>query len=149
MKFILAGLLGLFLPIVASAHPRDRTSVIRTQRNDGDSVLPFAITVSSGYWTIVGSSNTFVGSETGPSRLRRRSLSVQTLSAVAFGICLSTSNSNTVACDDNSGGHELGSAWSSVTIFDEAAWYARTRAGGPGTIKGAEHYDSRDEKVAK
>jgi hypothetical protein len=48
------------------------------------------------------------------------------------------------ACDDSIPGYELGSAWGSVSIYDESVWYARTRTGGTTVIKGAEHYDSRD-----
>ncbi len=145
-KLILAALLGLFLSGTAGARPRGLSSVTPTSRNDGDSINPFAIVVSSGYWTAVGSSLTAAATQTGPSRLRRRSMTVQALGTVTYGVCLSSISATASVCDDTIGGYEIGAAWGSVSIYDEAVWYARTRAGGPTTIKGTEHFDSRDEK---
>ena len=148
-KLILAALLGLLLPGLASAHPRSRSDVQRVSRNDGDSRNPFAISVTSYTWTVVGSSSTSVGSQTGASRLRRRALTVQALGTVTYAVCLSSVSAAASPCDDSIGGYEIGAAWGSVSIYDEAVWYARTRTGGPTAIKGSEAFDSRDEAVAR
>lgn len=146
-KLILAALLGLFMAGNAQAWPRGRSDVQRITRNDGDSKSGFAITVASHTWTVVGSSLTTVGTETGPSRIRRRSMTIQTLGTVTYGVCLSSISAAASACDDSIPGYELGAPWGSVSIYDEAVWYARARAGGTTAIKGSEHYDSRDSKV--
>lgn len=148
-NLIFAILLGLFMAGNAEAWPRKESSVTRITRNDGDSRAPFAITVTSYTWTVVGSSSTSVGTQTGASRLRRRAMTIQTLGTVTYGVCLSSVSAAANACDDSIGGYELGAAWGSVSIYDEVAWYARTRTGGTTVIKGSEHYDSRDEAVAR
>lgn len=148
-KLILAALLGLFLPGLAEAFPRGVSSVQRVSRNDGDSRNPFAITLASHTWTVVGSSLTTLGTETGPSRLRRRAMTIQTISTVPYTVCLSSVSLAASPCDDSIGGYELGVPWGSVSIYDEAVWYGRSRAGGTTVIKGVEHFDSRDEAAAR
>ncbi len=148
-KLIAFALLGLFMAGNAQAWPRKESSVTRTTRNDGDSINPFAITVTSSAWTVVGSSLTATVTQAGPSRLRRRAMTVQVLGTVTYAVCLSSVSAAASPCDDSIGGYELGAAWGSVSIYDEAIWYARTRTGGPTVIKGSEHYDSRDEAVAR
>lgn len=148
-RLLLVGLLGLFIPGIASAHPRSRTDVQRVSRNDGDSNKPFTVTCLESAWTVVGSSSTNAGTQTGASRLRRRAMTIQTLSSVTYAVCLSSTSASGDTCSDARAGYELGSAWGSVSIYDEAAWYCRTRAGGSTVIKGAEHFDSRDAEVAR
>lgn len=139
-------LLALLLaPAPAFAFPRDKPGVTRTARNDGDSASLFAISCSSYAWTVVGSSVTTVGTVRGPSRLRRRSMTVQTLGTVTYAVCFSSTIAAADTCSDTRAGHEIGAAWGSLTLYDEAAWYCQTRTGGPTVIKGAEHFDSRDE----
>jgi len=145
-KLLFAALLGLVIAGTAEAFPRLGSQVTRVTRNDGDSNLPFAITCLESAWTSVGStSKTAVG--TGASRLRRRAMTVQTLATVTYAVCLSTTSASGDTCADGRAGYELGSAWGSVSIYDEAIWYCRTRAGGSTAIKGVEHFDGRDELV--
>lgn len=147
-KLISAALLGLFLAGNAQAFPRKESSVTRTARNDGDSANRFAVTCLDSAWTVVGSSLTAVVSSSGASRLRRRAMTIQTLGTVTYSVCLSSS-AGAATCGDSQVGYELGAAWGSVSIYDEAAWYCRTRSGGSTAIKGTEHFDSRDEAVAR
>lgn len=148
-KLILAGLLGLLMAGSAEARPRGLSTVAYTARNDGNSISPFAITVSSHLWTVVGSSLTSANTGDVSSRLRRRSLLVQTLGTVTYGVCLSSISAAASACDNSIPGYELGTTWASVVIFSEAVWYARSRAGGTTAIKGNESFDSRDETVER
>ena len=148
MKLILC--LLCLISVSAEARPREKASVTITARNDGDSNSQFSVTVSSHLWTVVGSSQTYVvNSGSGPSRLRRRAMTVQTLGTVTYGVCLSSTSAAGDTCDDSRPGYEIGAAWGSVSIYDEAVWYARTRTGGTTVIKGVEHFDSRDEAVAR
>lgn len=148
-KLILAALLGLSLAGISHAGPRSSSAVQRVTRNDGDSNKPFVVSCLDSAWTIVGSSSTSVGSQTGASRLRRRAMTVQTVATVTYAVCLSSITASGTTCADTTTGYELGTAWGSVSIYDEAAWYCRARSGGPTVIKGVEHFDSRDEAVAR
>ena len=148
-KLISSALLGLFMAGAAQAFPRKDSSVTRVARNDGDSNLPFTVTCLDSAWTVVGSSSTNAGTQTGASRLRRRAMTVQTLGTVTYSVCLSSVTASGTTCADTTTGYEIGAAWGSVSIYDEAAWYCRTRSGGSTAIKGAEHFDSRDEAVAR
>jgi|CXWL01.1.fsa_nt_gi hypothetical protein len=148
-KLILAAFLGLLLPGIASAHPRSASPTARVSRNDGDSRNAFAMSITSYTWTVVGSSSTNAGTQTGPSRLRRRALTIQALGTVTYAVCLSSVSAAASPCDDSIPGYEIGAAWGSVSIYDEAIWYARARDGGPTVIKGSEAFDSRDEAVAR
>ncbi len=146
MKLLLA--LGLtLLGSVVQARPRISPGATMIARNDGNSNNPFTVACSSTAWTVVGSSITTVNTQAGPSRLRRRAMTVQRLSDSTYGVCLSSTSTAGNLCDDNRGGYELGSAWGSVSIYDEAIWYCRNRTGSNSTVplKGVEHYDNRDE----
>ena len=147
-RLIVAALLGLSMAGIAQAFPRDKSSVQRIARNDGDSNLPFAVTCLDSAWTSLGSTST-TATGGNASRLRRRAMTVQTLGTVTYGVCLSSTSASGDTCSDDRAGYELGAAWGSVSIYDEAVWYCRTRAGGSTAIKGAEHFDSRDEAVAR
>lgn len=145
-RLILAGLLGLALAGTAQAWGRLGSQVTRVARNDGDSNLPFSVTCLESAWTSVGStSRTATG--TSASRARRRAMTVQTLATVTYSVCLSSTSNSSSTCADTTNGYELGAAWASVSIYDEATWYCRTRAGGSTAIKGVEHFDGRDELV--
>lgn len=137
----------LLAPLPSLAAPRDKPGVTRTARNDGNTRLAFTISCSSSAWTVVGSSQatSSSGSFSEQAAIRRRSMTVHTLGTVTYAVCLSTTSASASACDDNIGGYELGSAWGSVSIYDEGVWYCRTRTGGSTQIKGVEFYDSRDE----
>lgn len=150
-KLIFAGLLGLSMVGNAEARPRKESMVTLTARNDGDRNEQFAVGCSSTAWTVVGSSLTTLGTGTGPSRVRRRAMTIQMLSSATYAICLSSTSVVGDTCSDTRAGYELGTAWGSVSIYDEAAWYCRVRTGTNSTIylKGAEHYDSRDEATAR
>lgn len=145
MKTLL--LVFLAFPLTALAAPRDKPGVTKTARNDGNARIPFTITCSASAWTVVGSSqavaSTLMANE--QAAIRRRSMTVQTLSSVTYAVCLSTTSASGDTCDDNRAGYELGSAWGSVSVYDEGLWYCRTRTGGSTVIKGVEFYDSRDE----
>lgn len=150
MRYLLIGLFALaaFLPGKANAAPREKNSVTRTSRNDGNSRILFAITCSSYAWTVVGSSNTTSDSlDTGTAEasIRRRSMTVQTLTTVDYAVCLSSTSASGDTCADGRPGYELGSAWGSVSIYDEGVWRCRTRTGGTTAIKGVDFYDNRDE----
>lgn len=145
MKTLL--LVFLAFPLTAYAAPRDKPGVTKTARNDGNARLPFTITCSSSAWTVVGSSQAVASQPMANEQaaIRRRSMTAQTLGTVTYAVCLSTTSNSSSACDDNIGGYELGSAWGSVSMYDESLWYCRTRTGGSTVIKGVEFYDSRDE----
>jgi len=145
MKTLL--LIFLAFPLTANAEPREKRSVTKTARNDGNARLPFAISCSSSAWTVAGSSQAVASQPMANEQaaIRRRSMTIQTLSTVTYAVCLSTTNASGDTCDDNRAGYELGSAWGSVSIYDEGLWYCRARTGGSTVIKGVEFYDSRDE----
>ena len=136
---------GLYA-VCASAYPRISPGVARIARNDGDSNNPFAVTCTATAWTVVGSSLTTLGSAIGPSRKRRRAMTIHTLATVTYAVCLSSGGGSGVPCGDTTVGYELGSAWASVSIYDQAVWYCRSRTGGSTAVKGAEHYESGDER---
>lgn len=142
-------LLAVFLlPLTAQAEPREKRSVTKTSRNDGNARLPFTISCLDSAWTVVGSSQAASGAVNGFSEqaaIRRRAMTVQVLGTVTYAVCLSTTSNSSSACDDNIGGYELGAAWGSVSIYDEGLWYCRARSGGATRIKGTEFYDNRDE----
>ena len=136
-----------FLPTTAAAHEHSRAATARIHRNDGNARLIFAITCSSSAWTVVGVSAVTgaAHSATAEVAIRRRSMTVQTLATVTYAVCLSSTSVAGDTCADGRAGYELGSAWGSVSIYDESLWYCRTRTGGSTAIKGVEFYDNRDE----
>lgn len=145
MKTLL--LVFLAFPLTAHAAPRDKPGVTKIARNDGNARIPFAINCSSLTWTVVGSSQA-VGSQVMANEqaaIRRRAMTVQALATVTYAVCLSTTNASGNVCDDTRAGYEIGTAWGSVSIYDEGLWYCRARDGGPIVIKGVEFYDNRDE----
>lgn len=125
---------------VSHAAPQRYTDVTKISRNDGNTNNPFAVTCSSFAWTMVGSSMT----TTNTPSIRRRAMTIQTLGTVTYSVCLSSTNTTANTCSDSRPGYELGAAWGSVSIYDEATWYCQTRTGGSTVVKGAEHYDNRD-----
>ena len=137
----------LALPLTAQAEPREKRSVTKTARNDGNARLPFTISCLDSAWTVVGSSQAVASKlmANEQAAIRRRAMTVQTLGTVTYSVCLSTTSNSSSACDDNIGGYELGAAWGSVSIYDEGLWYCRARSGGSTRIKGTEFYDNRDE----
>lgn len=142
--------LGLIIGIMgiatfAMARPRNNPMADPVFRNDGDSNVPYAITCTATAWTAVGSTSNNASSASSATRKRRRAMTVQTLSSVTYSVCLSSTNVAGDTCADSRPGYELGSAWGSVSIYDEAVWYCRTRTGGSTVIKAVEHFDSRDE----
>lgn len=146
MKAILL-LAFLAVPQQAEARARGSSTVTPIARNDGNARIPFAISCSSDAWTVVGSTKTTatIHNATDYVSLRRRSLTVQTLSTVTYSVCLATTTATSADCVDGMPGYEIGAPWGSVTMFDEGLWYCRTRSGGPTRIKGNEFYDNRDE----
>ena len=145
MKTLL--LVFLAFPLSAAASPRKESSVTKTSRNDGNSRLPFAISCLDSAWTVVGSSQAVaaVAMANEQAAIRRRSMTVQVLGTATYSVCLSSVAASASACVDTLPGYELGSAWGSVSIFDESLWYCRARSGGATAIKGVEFFDNRDE----
>jgi hypothetical protein len=138
----------LCLGSLAYAAPRDKPGVTRIARNDGNTRLPFTVLCLDSAWTVVGSTKTVASqvNATGEyAAIRRRSITIQTLSTVNYAVCLSTISASADTCQDATTGYELGSSWASVSAYDEGLWYCRTRSGGSTRIKGVEFYDNRDE----
>lgn len=142
------GLIFAVMGVAAMVFARERvmTATNPVSRNDGDSNVPYAITCTATAWTAVGSTSNIASTATSASRKRRRAMTVQTLATVTYSVCLSSTSLSGDTCADSRPGYELGSAWGSVSIYDEAVWYCRTRTGGSTAIKAVEHFDSRDEK---
>lgn len=143
-------LLAVFLafPLAVRAEPREKRSVTKTSRNDGNTRLPFTITCLDSAWTVVGSSQAVATAGhafTQQAAIRRRSMTVHALGTVTYAVCLSTTSNASSTCADTIGGYELGVSWGSVSIYDEGLWYCRARSGGSTVIKGVEFYDNRDE----
>lgn len=121
-----------------SARPAALTPVYQ---NDGDTVAPFVVTPTTHTWTLVASS----------SSVRRR-LDIEIInnatSALGAGVCLSTTSSAGNTCSNSRGGYELlmSTPQARVTLFGEAAWYARIRGGDENraALRGAVYYDSGD-----
>lgn len=141
------GLVFSLMILAVAVYARERTvpGAAPAFRNDGNSNAPFAVTCTATAWTAVGSTSNIANSSTGASKKRRRAMTVQTLATVTYAVCLSSTSVAGDECVDARPGYELGSAWGSVSIYDEAAWYCRTRTGGSTAIKAVEHFDNRDE----
>lgn len=149
MKSILVTLAVSFtLVTAANAVSRKEFSAARPAalapgyQNDGDVVVPFSVQSTSASWTVVVS-----------SRAVRRSLYIHGLDSNAMGVCLSTTSTAAIACDDSAAGVEF-STGTALTpglrehrFYTEAAIYVRNRAGDTyprPRVKGYETYDSED-----
>jgi len=133
MGVIAIGLLG---SVYTNSAPRGKIFVDKISINNGDTRLPFNISITSTSWTQVL-----------PKRAKRRYAVIQTTSTAMAGyICLSTTTTSGVLCKDDTKGMVIGQSLSILENHSEAILYGRLQDGVGGTVylRGEEEYDSGD-----
>jgi hypothetical protein len=131
---IFIGIIALY-GVIKSA-PRQDYSVTKTYINNGNTRVPFSVSVASTSWTAVLSTQD----------TRRYSIIETTSTALPGFICLSTTTTSGTTCTNSSNGQKLGLVKYYIEDYNEAPIYARLQDGIAGSvyIVGEIQYDSKD-----
>ncbi len=131
--------LGLLfiLPFTASAEGASKRSPQAVYIDEGDAIIPFAVTCASLSWTQILSSDTI-----------SRSVLYVAVSTNSTTICISTISASGYACTDDTPGMDLVPG-ASLADYTSISWYCRARqaagaADTRGKIKGRRSRDRGD-----
>jgi hypothetical protein len=124
------------LGYITSAYsaPRDSFFVAKTYVNEGNTITPFAVAITSTAWTSISSAD-----------VTRRAVVIQTLSTAAALICVSTITTSGLACAATTNGVRIEPGGVYVDN-SEAALYGRVLDATAGTVYayGIAFKDSKD-----
>jgi len=117
------------------ASPRGDVFTKRVYTDDGNTRVPFVVSVASTAWTSIYAAN-----------VNRRYAIVHTTSTSTVDICLSTTTTAAAACTTATPGIKLGQVFEVFEDHSQAALYGRTLATTPGSVYlyGEYQYDSND-----
>lgn len=132
-------LIGVLFISAGFAAMRGNVFVERFYKNNGDTRVPFAISISSTSWTLVL-----------PKDEHRRYTIIQTSTTAPAGvICLSTTNALATVCSDTTKGIRITGSNNRYEDYSEAVLYGRLQDSVAGSVSlyGEYQYDSRDTAV--
>ena len=134
-NLLIALLLGAAIAGLVESAPRLGVNVTKVYQNNGDTRVPFSVSVTSLAWTTV-----LAASES------RRYAVIQTTSTSISAICISTISASADNCNSTRPGRRFPIATYMMEDYSEAALYARGITGSNETISlvGEYQYDSRD-----
>ena len=127
-------LLGVILGGLATAAPRLGPSVTKSTDNNGDTRVPFSVTLSSVAWTQV----------LGENEDRRYSIVETTSTSISGFVCLSTFTTVGIECTATTNGQKLGLTKHYIEDHNEALLYGRNSEAASIYLSGEYQYDSKD-----
>jgi len=138
---ILTGIaVSLCLACLLFASPRGNIFTQRVYKDNGNTRLPFVVSVASTSWSTILSADG-----------NRRYAIMHTSSTATADICLSTTTTAAADCSATTPGIKLGQVFESYEDYSQAALYGRSFADSVGStyIYGEYHYDSRDSALTE
>lgn len=129
--------LGIVFTSIAQAKPRDSVFSNGVIIDNGNSRVPFVVSLTSSSWTAILSEDS-----------NRRYAIIQTSASATSDICLSTTTSSATGCSATTPGVKLGTIFDYFEDFNQAPLYGKVfEAGNSLSVYGEYQRDNRDTAV--